>query len=48
VFGWRVLKSDSDVDAVILEKPFDDGDVAVLSSQSDRVVVAGRRIDALV
>jgi hypothetical protein len=48
VFGTRVSKSDSSVDAIILEQPIDNGEVAVPSSQLDGVVVVGRRIDALV
>jgi hypothetical protein len=37
MLGTRVLKSGSDVDAVILEKPFDDREVAALSSPSHGV-----------
>jgi hypothetical protein len=44
VFGSQPLNRDSDVDAVILEQPIDDCDVAVLNSPSHGVVVVGRRI----
>ena len=48
VCGMRVSNRNSHVDAVILEQPIDDREVAALSSRSDGVAVAGRRIDALV
>jgi hypothetical protein len=48
VFGTRVLNRDSNVNAVIIEQPIDDREVAFLSSQSHGAVVFGRRINALV
>jgi hypothetical protein len=48
VFGTRESNCDSNVNAVILEQSFDDGELAVPSSPSDGVVVVARWIDALV
>jgi hypothetical protein len=48
VFGTRALNRDSNVNAVILEQPIDDCEVAVPSSPSHGVLSVGRRIDALV
>jgi hypothetical protein len=48
VFGTRVSNRISNVDTVILEQPFDDREVAAMSSHSHGVVFVGRRIDALI
>jgi hypothetical protein len=48
VFGKRVLNGDISVNAVVLEQPIDDCDVAVPGSPCDGAVVVGRRIDAFV
>jgi hypothetical protein len=43
----RESNCNSSVDAVILEEPIDDREMAVLSSRLHGVVANGRRIDAL-
>jgi hypothetical protein len=48
VFGMQALNCDSEVDAVVLEQPIEDREVAVKSSLADGLVVFGRRIDALI
>jgi len=47
-FGTRVLNCDSSVNAIIIEQPVDDREVAVLSSPLHGEVVFGRRLDACV